>query len=337
MILESYWALVIGQTVGRIVSTGLSFWVHPYRPRPSLAAARDLFHFSKWMLLLNLVQYVKDGSANWVIGRFAGPASLGAFTISYEIATLPSSELVAPINRAVFPAYAKLAREGVAALRQEYLSVIGIIVLLATPAVLGVAATSPALVLVMLGPNWTPAIPVLTLMAFFGYTHVIQSNAQAAYLALGRVDIPAKLNSVNAVIQLAALIPLTKTYGVIGAAFAYLLTAAVMIPASLGVVLKMLRIPVLDLLRVVWRPIAAAAVMYAGVARCLQLFPSYTTSAAALPGLISAVTVGAAIYLSMVVALWLLCGKPDGAERIVFRKSRDLVSRIYARWALAPG
>ena len=32
------------------------------------------------------------------------------------------------------------------------------------------------------------------LLAFFGFTNIVQSNAQAAYLALGRADIPAKLN-----------------------------------------------------------------------------------------------------------------------------------------------
>lgn len=331
IIFESYWALVIGQTVGRVGGTALSYWVHPYRARFCLTATKDLFHFSKWMLVLNIIAYLKERSATWVVGRLAGPAALGAFTISYELATLPSTELVAPINRAVFPAYARLAKEGIESLRREYLSVIGVIVLLATPAVLGVAATAPVLVPVILGPNWIQAIPVLTLLSLFGYTFIVQGNAQAAYLALGRIDIPTKLNSIHTVIQLAALIPLTNMYGVIGAAWAYFLTATIMIPASLGVVLRMLHIPVLDFIAEVWRPLAAAAVMYVGVLKFLQLFPAYTTSAAALPALLGAVAIGAAIYLTMVAVLWLMCGKPAGAEKIALAKILLLVRSVTSR------
>ena len=146
------------------------------------------------MLAINFISYLKERSSDWVIGRVAGPAALGAFNVSYELASLPSTELVAPINRAVFPAYAQLAKESHDALRREYLSVIAMIVLIAVPAILGIAATAPLLVPVMLGPNWSQAVPVLMLLGFFGFTNIIQSNAQAAYLALGRADIPAKLN-----------------------------------------------------------------------------------------------------------------------------------------------
>lgn len=330
-ILDSYWALVIGQTFGRIAGTALSYWVHPYRPRLTLVAARDLFHFSKWMLVLNIIHFLKDRSATWVVGSMTGPAPLGAFTVSYELATMPSTQLVAPINRAVFPAYARLAQQGVEPLRREYLSVIGMIVLLATPAVLGIAATAPLLVPVMLGPKWMEAVPLLSMLAIFGYTYIVQSNAQAAYLALGRVDIPTKVNGVHALVQLAALIPLTKAYGVNGAAFAYLATTIVMIPASLGVALKMMQIRVRVFAREVWRPIAAAAMMYFAVRAFIGAGATPTTGFAALPALLAALALGACVYIGVVLALWRLCGMPQSAERAAFDKFVAVVSRLKGR------
>ncbi len=327
-ILESYWALVIGQTFGRVASTALSYWIHPYRPRFSLVASGALFHFSKWMFALNIIAYLRDRSANWVIGRVAGPAALGAFTISYELATLPSSELVAPINRAVFPAYARLAKEGIEPLRREYLSVIGFIVLLATPAVFGMAATASVLVPVMLGEKWMEAVPVLTLLAIFGYSFIIQSNAQAAYLALGRLDVPAKVNIAHTTLQLIALIPLTLQYGAVGAAVAYLATAAIMIPVSLGVVLRMLEIRTMTFIREVWRPIVAATAMYLGVTCFLAPFPTHTTSASALLALIGAVSLGAFIYLASVLLLWVVCGRPEGAEASVLSRAAIYAKRL---------
>jgi O-antigen/teichoic acid export membrane protein len=335
--LHSYWALVIGQTVGRIVSTALSYWVHPYRPRWSLAASRDLFHFSKWLLAINFVSYLKERSSDWVIGRSAGPAALGAFNVAYELASLPSTELVAPINRAVFPAYARLALESREALRTEYLSVAGMIVLLAVPAVFGVAATAPLSVPVLLGPNWGQAIPVLMLLGFFGFTNVIQSNAQATYLALGRADIPAKVNGLHVAVQLAALIPLTKAYGVVGSALAYLVTAAVMIPLSLGVALHMLKISVLNYVAKIWRPIVAAVVMYLGVAQYLRFITAPDTAKAATHLLI-AVALGVAIYVMLTFGLWVLCGKPPGAEQVALaRVAQTLRSKLRSRKAESAG
>jgi lipopolysaccharide exporter len=333
IILDSYWALVIGQTAGRFVSTGLSYWVHPYRPRLSLTARRELFHFSGWMLILNMIHFIRERSAVWVIGRMAGPAPLGAFTIAYEITSMPSSELIAPINRAVLPAYAKLAAESPDALRREYLSVVGVIVLLATPAVLGLAATAPLLVPVVLGPNWVSAVPVLTLLSFFGFTYIVQSNAQACYIALGRLDIPSKVNAVNCVVLLAALIPMTRAYGVVGAAAAYLMAAAIMIPISLGAVLRLLNIPVLQFLAQIWRPVFAAAAMYLGVSLYLRGVGTQASSAENVLHLATAVGLGAAIYLSLCAGLWALCGRPPGAEQFALGRAAQIAARL--RWRKA--
>jgi lipopolysaccharide exporter len=330
LIYESYWALVIGQTVSRIGGTALSYWVHPYRPRFALSAFGDLFHFSKWLLAINFISYLKEKSSDWIIGRTAGPAALGAFNVSYELASLPSTELVAPINRAVFPAYAQLAKQGRDVLRTEYLSVIAMIALLAFPAVLGVAATAKLIVPVLLGPNWSQAVPVLTLLAFFGFTNVIQSNAQAAYLALGRADVPAKINATHVAVQVVALLFLAKLYGLIGAAIAFLVTAAIMIPLSLGVILHMLNIPVSMFLARVWRPIMAAGAMYVAVHFYVQFVGAAAGFGAAMH-LLAAIAIGAVTYVALILLLWTMAGRPHSAERIALDKAASIASRFLPR------
>jgi O-antigen/teichoic acid export membrane protein len=330
-ILDSYWALVIGQTLGRVGSTALSYWVHPYRPRLSLSSASDLFHHSKWLLVVNFVNYLKERSSDWVIGRMTGPSSLAAFNVSYEFASLPSTELVAPINRAVFPAYAQLAAQDRSALPREYLSDISVIVLIAVPAILGLAATAPILVPVLLGPNWTEAIPVLTLLAFYGFTNIVQSNAHAAYFALGRTDLPAKINAVHVLVQLATLIPLTKAYGVKGSAIAYLGTAAVMIPISLGVALRMLDISVLRFVTAIWRPVAAALTMFFVVREFLALTAGAESTPQLLVRLLCGVALGMATYVPALLLFWMLSGRPPGAERTALDRVRSVAAPIFNR------
>src|SRR5262245_61096532 len=56
--LRNYWALVAGILVGRIASVGLTYWLHPYRPRFSLAGGSALLHFGKWLVVGNVYYFV---------------------------------------------------------------------------------------------------------------------------------------------------------------------------------------------------------------------------------------------------------------------------------------
>lgn len=328
-ILDSYWALVIGQVAGRTGSTVLSFIVHPYRPRFTLKASSELLHFSKWLLIGNCLGYLRERSSDWVIGRVSGPTSLGMFNIAYELAALPSSELAAPINRAVFPGYAKLAVEG--GLRYGYLTVMAVIALLVTPAVFGLACTAPLVVPLLLGQNWLKTIPILVVLCFFGLTMLVQTNAHAAYLALGRAKLAAQLNMVHVSVQLGAMIPLTYWYGAMGAAVAYLVITVIMIPISIGVTLRLLQISVWQFMAGIWRPLAAAGAMYGVVYWLIALEPPKSDLLPLALQLAQAVLIGATIYVSLVLALWVVCGKPAGAERMALERGLPMIQRVLKR------
>jgi O-antigen/teichoic acid export membrane protein len=330
-----YWALVVGQVVGRTGSTVLSFLVHPYRPRFTLRSSSVLLNFSKWLLIGNCLGYLRERSSDWVIGRVRGPEALATFNIAYELAALPSTELAAPINRAVFPAYARMAGEE-GGLRGGYLSVMAVIALLIMPAVLGLACTAPVVVPLVLGPKWLDAIPILVLLSFFGLTMLVQTNAHAAYLALGRAKLAAQLNMVHVTVQLAAMIPLTARYGAPGAASAYLIVTVIMIPISVGVTLRLLQIGVLQFMAGIWRPLAAAGLMYAVVNWFIGREPEGIEPLPLAVELAQAALLGASVYVGVVMLLWLLSGKPEGAERMALDRALPALRRLLKRWRALP-
>ncbi|MDE2399299.1 MAG: lipopolysaccharide biosynthesis protein, partial [Burkholderiales bacterium] len=150
--LHSYWALVAGTVTGRAMSVWISYRLHPYRPRPSLAARADLMHFSRWIFFSSLITFVSSRSTDFVLGRTVGAAGLGVYSVSYQIAMMPSTELIAPLNRAVYPAYARLAAD-LPALRTRFLEVFGVICLVAIPVSAGLFGAADAAVRVVLGTN----------------------------------------------------------------------------------------------------------------------------------------------------------------------------------------
>lgn len=70
--LRSYWALIIGTITARLAATVMSYVVHDFRPRWSLAAAGRIMTFSKWLFLNNIMHTLRTILPDLIVGRIAG-------------------------------------------------------------------------------------------------------------------------------------------------------------------------------------------------------------------------------------------------------------------------
>jgi len=312
----NYWALVAGIVALRIAGVLLSYYAHPYRPRLCLAARHELFHFSKWLVINNVSNFGRDRSSDFVIGRLVGSQALGLYNIAYEIATLPMTELVAPVNRAVFPAYAKLLNDP-AELRRRYLQVVSMVALVALPAALGISLTAKLFVPIMLGPNWLDAIPLIQVLAIGGGIGALQSSSWAVFLALGHMRTVAYLGIFSLVVMVPWLLVLTAWLGVIGAAWAFLSMIVALMFVTYTLLLRALGLSSLALLKTFWRPLVGIVVMAVAVQRLSADWTVAAELADQALRLTGAVGLGATTYAGVVLLLWLLAGRPEGAERIV--------------------
>lgn len=321
LVWQSYWALVAGILAGRITNVLLSYYVHPYRPRFSLAARGELIHFSKWLLLNNLLVFGRERSGDFVIGRLAGPRSLGLYSVGYELSYLPATELVAPINRAVFPAYAKLATEA-DRLKGYFLRVLGVIAVLALPAGVGIALTAHLFVPLLLGTKWLDAIPIIRILAISGTLGALQTNFGSVYLAIGRPRITTEMMALNLIILVPLLIVMTRMHGSPGAAWAVLSTSLVMVCANIWRLKTALDLRMAALISNLHRPLIATLVMTLVIANLPEAGGAVESSHLSM-FLVSLVT-GAAVYVAALLGLWYLEGRPQGAER-------DLLDRLLRR------
>jgi O-antigen/teichoic acid export membrane protein len=322
--LRNYWALIIGTVASKIAVVIASYVLHHYRPRFSLAAKGELFSFSKWLLLNNLIILARDRSADFAIGRLLGPHDLGLFSVSREIADLPTQQLTAPVNRAVFPGYAKQSHD-LAQLRASFTQVTAVLWLLAIPAGTGIALTAPVLVPVALGMNWLEAIPLLGALAVFGTLMVMQANIGYVFYALGAPRTTTMLTLYYVVVLLPLLIVLTMRYGALGAAFAHVVTSAVFIPVSLAVIFRRLALPMTTFMSNVWRTVVAVGVMAVAVRAIVGRTMADGWDPAA--SLAAAVLTGVVTYVVTLAVLWLASGSPPGPERLFVDKAKGLSLR----------
>ena len=325
--LRNYWAMVCGIGVGEAAGIALSYRVDSYRPRFSLTRAAELFRFSRWLFLNNLLLFLNARSTDFILGRVFGAPSLGIYNMGNEIATLPTSELVAPINRAVFPGYAKVASD-VNALRTEFLRVFSMIALISLPAAAGLAATSSMIVHVVLGQKWMEALPVIRALAYSGMLTALVTNNGMVYLALGRPKIPAVLLACFLPFMIPAIVVGAHRLGTVGAALAVLTTNLVMSPVNFVIVSRLLQIPVSEYLRRAWRPVVAAAAMFWAVSALVSQWLPHAWGSRGVGLLLCAVVFGGLVYSGAVTILWTIAGRPGGPERFLFdRASVVLIPR----------
>lgn len=327
LVWQSYWALVAGILAGRITNVLLSYYVHPYRPRWSLAARGELLHFSKWLLLNNLLVFGRERSGDFAIGRLAGPRSLGLYSVGYELSYLPATELVAPINRAVFPAYAQMAAQ-LDLLKEHFLRVLGVIAVMVLPAGAGIALTAHLFVPLLLGPKWLDAVLIIQILALSGTLGALQTNFGAVYLAIGRPRITTEMMALNLLILIPLLIVLTRAQGPVGAAWSVLVTSLLMVGANVWRLVTTLDLHVTRLIAGLHRPLVAVLIMAATIVS----LPGFDTGMPATGShallLLGAVVTGAITYIAALLGLWILENRPAGAER-------DLLDRILTRASAA--
>ncbi len=327
LILRNYWALVVGILVGKVAGVALSFYVHPFRPRFSLAAWQQLVHFSKWLLINNILIFLNYRAVDLVIGKLAGSRALGLYTLADEIATLPTTEIVAPINRAIFPGYSKIANE-VLRLREGFLKVIGMIALIALPAAMGLAATAELIVPLVLGDKWLSTIPIIQILAFFGAITAIQSNSGYVFMALGKPRILTALLTVLMTLRIPMLGFLTWKAGAVGAAWAMLGSALLIFPVHFVTLATQLKLAFGVIVARLWRPIVASSLMFFSVRQILtQLNPAMSLSMQLIQVLLI-VTTGAMIYITVVILLWLASSKPRTAEYDALIGATQIASRL---------
>ena len=315
-ILRSYWAMVWGILGSAASGTLLSYWMSPYRPRICFKAIGELYHFSKWIFVNQMLLFIRHRAADFVIGKVISTRAVGLYSVSYEISHLVTMLLTAPVNRAVLPGYAKMTKER-EMLCQAYLQVISLIALFSIPAALGIAATASLFVPIVLGENWLSAVPVIQILGLSGGIMALETNSGAAYVAIGKPKLNTITYSIYVPCFLLLLYFLVPEYGSVGAAWSSLLAGIATLPAHVSLLNRHLAVTPVQLLSALIRPAVSSVAMYFAVIWFVEANLFRTIIANDLLYLLACIAFGALVFLVIISVVWTLAGRPNGAEAIV--------------------
>lgn len=300
--LESYWALIWGIFALNLSTLVLSFSFKPYMPRFTLRERQDIMGFSTWLFIMNMVNFIRLKASDFAIGRVSGASSLGLFEISRDLAAHPPREIIASMNRAIYPGYTKL-KSDLRDLSAMFIETMALVSVIVAPIAAGIAAIADSLVPLLLGEKWSGAVPIVEVIIVYGYFIAMASNPYYVFSALDRPKIGAMINIGLAVVFLPLLILLTSFYGALGAAWAMAISSMIGLPIILVAACKLLDFSSFHIYKAIWRPVFAAGVMYCSVRMFTPMADNEWIWLALQIGL------GIATYLGALVILCLVSGR----------------------------
>jgi O-antigen/teichoic acid export membrane protein len=327
LVYRSYWALVAGTLALRVSSTVASYLLHPFRPWPTLGRARELFGFSSWLLVGNIVDYCSGNFSGMYLGRVFGPHVTGLYSVAWELSSVPISAVSGPINRVAYSKYAEDLRAN-RSLTDSYLEIASLIWMICLPMCAGLIAVAADVVRLVLGPKWEGADTVVSLYSVAVTFGVMTANTHYVYWALGRSRVTATLSAVSASIIIPGSILCSHLAGYKGVAVAGAVASAALAPINFTMLRRDAGIRFAQLWARVWRVTLGASAMLIVLFIALPRATHGTPAATALLLLIK-ILLGAAIYVAAVVVMWLACGRPEGPERRILQLALQ-----YWRWPL---
>ena len=326
---HSYWALVAGILVYRLVRLIQSYLMSPYRPRVTLVSWRQIIGFSLWTWGQAMLNQARDRIDSIVIGRLLGTFQVGVFSVGVELGLLPTTELVEPLGRAQFSGLAALrnASEGLGSL---FVGAVGLGMLIVLPAGFGISMLADPMVRLSLGEQWLAAVPVIQILAIGGTFTIVTYSCGNVLNVIGRPHVNFYVGIISLSTKLVALLILVTPYHLAGAAIGLTIASAVDLVLLLCVTLPKIGVSVWQLCASIGRPAIGTLAM---VMVLWQLEMAWTPSEGAdalhfAQDAAVRAAIGATCYAIAVIALWWAGGRPDGAERFVLNIAAGALRRF---------
>jgi O-antigen/teichoic acid export membrane protein len=174
-------------------------------PSFDFRGAGDMARFGAVMAAGQICWFLQSQADVFIAGRSFDPHTLGIYTTSLFLAQIFVSKFVPPLNEVAFSAYARLKGDR-AAVAAAFVKSARLIMVIALPFYLGLAATAEPLVAVVLGAKWAEAAPVVHWLALAMPLMTLQTLYAPASDAFGRPGISARNAATGAVLLPAAFL-----------------------------------------------------------------------------------------------------------------------------------
>ncbi len=237
LIFQNVWALVFGLIAKDLTLLVLSYVIHPYRPKLNfdLRKVRDLSNYGRWILVSSALVFILIQGDDILVGRILGVAALGFYQMAYGFSNTPSTEISQMFSQVAFPVYSKL-QDDLVQLKHLFLRTLKLTSFFSFLLIGFLVALAPDFTLFFLGDSWSPIIPLIQILAWWGLIRGLGEAAAALFMAVGKPRIYSRLQFVQVILLLVLFFPLISYYGLVGVSIAVLFSSIPVLFLSLNAI-----------------------------------------------------------------------------------------------------
>jgi PST family polysaccharide transporter len=259
------WSLVGYALSEAAVATGLAWFLAiragVWRPAASLRwqPLRELLSFSGYHTGGRLLSYAQANFDNIVVGKVIGATALGYYGLAYRVMLFPLQRVGEVIGSVAFPAFSAV-QDDKQRLRSGYLRGVRFVAAITFPLTIGLAVTAPALVPVVFGREWLPAVAALQILAANGPRLSTVSMNGIVWQSIGRSRWTFFMSVLNVCTYVPAFL-IGSRHGIVGVAWGFTVAGLLSVPIGMRLTARGLDLPVRAQLANVAPVLAATAVM----------------------------------------------------------------------------
>jgi O-antigen/teichoic acid export membrane protein len=185
VILENYFALIIGTFINILISTIGTYVVSSFRPKLDFKFEWKMFSFSGFIMARNIIGYSRSQIDTLFVGRLFGSSAVGNYKVAMQFGIMPQTEILGPAMQPAFSALSSL-KDNVTELHNKAYQSLFLSYLIVVPAAFGLHLVGPSFVMTVLGEQWIDAIPLIQVLGFLMIPFATQPILNNLYDAQGK-------------------------------------------------------------------------------------------------------------------------------------------------------
>ena len=201
------WSLVAQQISRQLLNTiFLLIWSRWYpKLQFSIQSFKELFGFGWKLLVSGLIDTIWKEIYQVVIGKCYSAETLGQYTRAQQFGSIFSSNLTIVVQRVSYPVLSEI-QDDKKRLKYAYKKVIKVTMLVTFCCMLGLAAVAKPMILVLIGKQWLPAVPLLQIICLNMMLYPLHAINLNMLQVQGRSDLFLKLEIIKKAIAAVPLV-----------------------------------------------------------------------------------------------------------------------------------
>lgn len=260
LIRPNAWALVGGWLALTGTHVGMSYVLHPYRPRFRLSRTHtaELLAQAPWMSGSSMLGWLQSNGLPALVVSRLGVESLGLFHVAWRVGWSLLTEVAQMLSNVSLAAYAGV-RHDLQRLRAIFQTALALLLLIIIPGAAGLAAFSEDLVRILLGPRWMPTAALVGPLAAAAAVSAVGLALWPVLLSAGQARLRTAGAFVEALLLLLMASVLMTEVGLTGLPWLTLIASSVGTLVGVIHARRLLGPGLMDLRRCVTAPVLASA------------------------------------------------------------------------------